>query len=155
MFLNDAKIRAAKPRAKRYALKDGDGLFLEIPPEGKKRWRFRYRFQGKDNELSLGLYPDVPLRGFKHASGAWLKGARDIRDEYRQLLAAGVNPSAQRKAVKVPTLATHPFRLVAEEFSTCHSSALSTSFWSVNRCLRTRRLYAREIGENPFMFRKF
>lgn len=81
MFLNDAKIRAAKPRAKRYALKDGDGLFLEIPPEGKKRWRFRYRFQGKDNELSLGLYPDVPLRGFKHTSGAWIKGARDIRDE--------------------------------------------------------------------------
>ena len=37
----------------------------------------------------------------------------------------------------------------------CHSSALSTSFWSVNRCLRTRRLYVREIGENPFMFRKF
>ena len=116
MFLNDAKIRAAKPRVKRYALKDGDGLFLEIPPEGKKRWRFRYAFQGKDNELSLGLYPDVPLRGCKHASGVWIKGARDIRDEYRQLLAAGIDPSAQRKAVKAPTLVTHPFQSIAEEW---------------------------------------
>lgn len=37
-------IERAKPRDKLYKLSDGLGLFLHIQPNGRKQWRFRYRF---------------------------------------------------------------------------------------------------------------
>lgn len=121
MLLTDTAIRSAKSKSTRYALRDGEGLFLEVPPKGKKRWRFRYIFGGKENELSLGLYPDVPLRGYKHESGHYLPGARDLRDEQRRLLAAGLDPSAVRKAAKAPpepVRPVHTFREVALDWHT-------------------------------------
>ena len=87
MPLTDTTIRNAKPAAKPRRLADGGGLTLSIRPNGTKAWRLRYRFHGKEQQLSLGIYPDVSLQE-----------ARRRRDEARQLLARGVNPSAARKA---------------------------------------------------------
>ena len=56
---------------------------------GGKWWRLKYRFDGKEKRLSLGVYPDVGL-----------KDARERRDECRRLLANSVDPSENRKAVK-------------------------------------------------------
>ena len=36
-------------------------MYLEVAPSGGKWWRFKYRFEGKEKRLSLGVYPDVPL----------------------------------------------------------------------------------------------
>lgn len=116
MHLTDTAIRNAKPKDKRYPLRDGNGLSLEVPPTGPKRWRFRYTFQKKENEISLGLYPDVRLAGYKHESGVYIKGARDLRDEYRALLASGIDPSASRKAAKTPPKAPDTFQAVAIEW---------------------------------------
>lgn len=55
--LTDAEIKSAKPGTKIHKLHDGQGLLLEIPPKGQKRWRFRYKFEGKELEISLGTYP--------------------------------------------------------------------------------------------------
>ena len=52
----------------------------------EKWWRYRYRFGGKPNRISLGVYPDVGL-----------KDAREKHAEARKLLAAGVDPSEERK----------------------------------------------------------
>lgn len=49
-------------------------------------WRFRYRHAGRESMVSLGAYPDVPL-----------KDARERREEARRVLPAGVDPAAQRK----------------------------------------------------------
>lgn len=76
----------AKPEAKPYTLNAGNGLFLEVMPNGSKRWRLRYFFEGKEKMLSMGLYPDVGLQA-----------ATAARDAARQLLAQGINPSEQRK----------------------------------------------------------
>ena len=65
------------------------GYFLLVNPKGKKWWRFKYRFQGKEKLLSLGVYPDVSL-----------KKARNRRDEMRKLLVDGIDPGQQRKAMK-------------------------------------------------------
>ena len=48
-MLTDKVITQAKPKEKLYRLSDniGNGLSLEVSPEGGKRWRFRYRFHGK------------------------------------------------------------------------------------------------------------
>lgn len=103
-MLTDTQIKKAKPSEKR-KLYDERGLYLEVraTAEGKtsKWWRFKYRFDGKEKLLSLGTYPDVPLAGrwideAKRERGdrsGYLKGARDLRDEARELVAQGTDPS--------------------------------------------------------------
>ncbi|MHB1605799.1 MAG: Arm DNA-binding domain-containing protein [Leptospirales bacterium] len=58
MTLTEALIRKAKPREKPYKLSAGKGLSLLVNPTGSLWWRFRYRFGGKQNLLSLGAYSD-------------------------------------------------------------------------------------------------
>jgi Arm DNA-binding domain len=41
MPLTDTSIKNAKPRAKKYKMFDGDGLFLEVQPTGAKYWRMK------------------------------------------------------------------------------------------------------------------
>ena len=55
-MLTEKQISQAKPKDKLYRLSDGTGnsLSLEIAPSGGKRWRFRYRFNGKAKMISLG-----------------------------------------------------------------------------------------------------
>lgn len=90
MALSDVKVRSAKPEAKAYKLTDGDGMVLLVHPNGSKYWRLRYRFGGKEKMLALGKYPEVSLAD-----------ARVRRDEARKLLANGVDPSENKKVVKV------------------------------------------------------
>ena len=90
MALSDVKVRSAKSEAKAYKLTDGEGMVLLVHPNGSKYWRLRYRFGGKEKMLALGKYPDVSLAD-----------ARARRDEARKLLANGVDPSENKKAVKV------------------------------------------------------
>ena len=90
MPLTDLEIRRAKPAEKTYTKADGNGLSLQIEPNGSKGWRFRYRFEGKAKMLSLGTYPKVSL-----------SEARRRRDEAQDLLATGINPSDSRKEKKL------------------------------------------------------
>jgi hypothetical protein len=46
-------------RARRAKLFDGGGLYVEVTPAGGRWWRWKYRFAGKENRLSFGVYPDV------------------------------------------------------------------------------------------------
>ena len=87
MPLSDTAIRNAKPGSKAKRMFDGGGLYLEIAASGGKWWRFKYRFNGKEKRLSLGVYPDVSL-----------KDARNRRGEARKLLDNEVDPSEHRKA---------------------------------------------------------
>lgn len=90
MSLTDLEIRRAKPADKTYTKSDGNGLSLQIEPNGAKGWRFRYRFEGKAKLLSLGTYPKVSL-----------SEARKKRDEAQDLLNSGINPSDSRKEKKL------------------------------------------------------
>lgn len=91
--LTDKAIKAALKGAvqggKPIKVSDGAGLHLEARPTGSGWWRMRYRFDGKEGMLSLGVYPDVSLAA-----------ARERRNEVREQVAAGVDPSASRKADK-------------------------------------------------------
>src|SRR4029077_2869414 len=79
----------------------------EISPTGGKWWRLKYRFDGREKRLSLGVYPDVSL-----------KDARDRRDASRKLLADGIDPSENRKAMKSARAdrAANSFEVVAREW---------------------------------------
>ncbi len=113
MPLTDTAIRRAKPEAKPRKLFDERGLFLLLSQNGGKWWRFKYRFGGKEKQLSLGVYPDVSL-----------KDARDRRDEARKLVANGIDPSDKRKAQKAMQdgVAGNSFEVVAREWYSKHST---------------------------------
>ncbi|CDH30774.1 Putative prophage P4 integrase (fragment) [Xenorhabdus bovienii str. Intermedium] len=108
MALSDVKIRKAKPEAKSYKLTDGDGMVLLVHPNGSKYWWLRYRFGGKEKMLALGKYPEMSL-----------VDARVRRDEARKQLANGVDPSENKKVVKVEQQQEAiTFEVVARELHT-------------------------------------
>lgn len=106
--LTDSAIKAAKPKDKSYKLTDGQGLYLEVMPNGSRLWRLKYRYAGKEKRLALGAYPALTL----------LK-ARQRRDEARQLLANEIDPGEQKKADKQAQQAKgFTFEVLAREWYT-------------------------------------
>lgn len=83
MALTDAAIKQAKPQANDYWLSDERGLRLLVKVNGAKYWRLKYRHDGKQKTLALGIYPSVSL-----------KQVRDKVSEAKRLLAEGQDPSA-------------------------------------------------------------
>ena len=108
MPLSDTAIKAAKPKAdKAYKLPDEKGMYLLINPNGSKYFRLKYRFDGKEKVLALGVYPETSL-----------KKAREKRDAARILLADSIDPGENRKAVKSSKAesATNSFEVIAREW---------------------------------------
>jgi integrase len=75
---------------------DGRGLSLDILPSGKMSWLYRYCLDGKYGKVSLGHYPDLPLRT-----------ARERRDELAGKVAKGESPAMEKKLARVG-LTTNP-----------------------------------------------
>lgn len=74
MSLTDTAIRNSKPKDKPLRLSDERGLYLLINPNGSRWWRFDYRFQGIRKTLSMGVYPDVPLKlAIRLSSFRWFR----------------------------------------------------------------------------------
>ncbi len=69
---------------------DGKGLFLLVKAAGYKWWRFRYRFDGKEKLLSLGVYPEITLRE-----------ARRKRLVHRRMVANGIDPAIIKKSIRL------------------------------------------------------
>ncbi|WP_288648738.1 tyrosine-type recombinase/integrase [uncultured Klebsiella sp.] len=88
-MLTVKQIEAAKPTDKSYRLADSGGLFLFVPPSGKKVWRMRYRFEGREKTLVIGPYPEIPLTE-----------ARAKQSEAKMKLLSGVDPAEQKQAIK-------------------------------------------------------
>jgi len=101
--LSEMKIRAARPRERAYKLFDERGLFMLVTPTGGRLWRFRYRLGGVEKLLTLGAYPDVPL-----------KRAREKREDARKLVADGIDPNVKRRAEK--SAHANTFEAIADEW---------------------------------------
>ena len=118
MPLTDVTVRTAKPRDKPYKLSDSGGLYVEVTPAGGKRWRWKYRIEGREKLLSMGVYPDVPL-----------VLARVRRDDARKLLANGVDPSVHRQATKLAQAegSANSFEVIGREWFAKHQSGWAIS----------------------------
>lgn len=128
-LLSDAKVRAAKPEARAARqgrgkaleaptpeqlqiaprltkLSDGGGLMLWVEPTGARRWRFAYRFGGKQKSLAFGSYPEVSLAE-----------AREDRDSARKMLARGIDPSENKRATRaaLAIARTNTFEAIGKE----------------------------------------
>ncbi len=79
MKLNARQVETAKPKEKPYKMADGGGLYLLVKTNGSRYWRLKYRIDGKEKLLALGVYPDVSLAD-----------ARAKRDDARKGIAGGM-----------------------------------------------------------------
>lgn len=97
MALTDTACRNATcPEGKaRARFTDGAGLYLEVAPNGSKRWFWKYIFGGKEKRLALGKYGTVGT------GGTTLKAAREARDAARRLHAQGIDPVQRRRVDKL------------------------------------------------------
>jgi hypothetical protein len=107
MPLTAIQVKSAKATDKPTKLSDGGGLFLLVQPNGAKYWRLAYRFAGKQKTLALGTYPDITLLN-----------ARERRDDARKLLAGGIDPGENKKAIKAAGAirASNSFEVIAREW---------------------------------------
>ena len=89
LIKSERTIGLLKTGAKR--LSDGGGLYL-LPFAGSDThyWRLDYSFEGRRKTLSLGLHPHVSLAM-----------ARKRVSEARTVLAAGLDPTNERRNTKV------------------------------------------------------
>jgi len=103
MALTDLKSKTAKPKNKPYKLFDAEGLYLYVPPSGRKVWRFKYRFNGKECLVTIGKFPNKKL-----------KEARKARNQYLLMLDEGKNPAEVKRLKKNPEGMS--FKEVAQEW---------------------------------------
>lgn len=139
MALTDTMIRNAKHGPKPIKLADERGLFLLLQPSGGKLWRLKYRVAGKEKKLSLGTYPDVPL-----------KEARKRRDEARNLIASGTDPAIVKRldadAAKIGIANT--FKSVADEYI-AKSEKEGRAAVTIGKTRWLLSLMDRDIGQRP------
>ncbi len=77
--LNPAKVAAATAPNKPRKLSDGGGLYLLVTPKRKdgkpvKRWRYKYRINGREGLYTLGVMPEIGLADARriHRAARWL-----------------------------------------------------------------------------------
>jgi integrase len=132
-MLTDAECRNATcpPEKTRARLADAGGLYLEVSPNGSKRWFWKYRAEGKEKRLALGSYPSTGP-----------KDARAARDAAKAQKTGGNDPIKARKAEKIK--AANPegdtFKAVALEWY-----GLQTPNWSASHATRTLRNLEKDL----------
>lgn len=89
MKLTAKAVSAAKSQSKPYKLYDGEGLYLLIAVNGSRYWRFKYRFDGKEKHLAVGVYPEVSLAQ-----------ARSVSREAKVNISKGVDPADEKRQKK-------------------------------------------------------
>lgn len=119
MPLTDIFLRNVKGREKPWKQADGGGLFILVKPDGKRYWRFSYRFAGKQKTLAIGVYPGVSLAD-----------ARAERDRAKDHLRQGIDPGDARKREKMEILQAEElsFETVAREWHENKKHALTPRY---------------------------
>src|SRR5690606_734967 len=112
----------------RYMISDGNGLYIEVMPSGKKYWRLRYWLNKKEYKKSLGPYPEISL-----------KEARDLRDQIkRSIVRTGQ-----------PVVATNTFEAVANEWREKKLLPIRTPRHIETVTSRLRRFVFPHSGQKP------
>jgi integrase len=80
---------------------DGEGLRIQVKPNGKKYWVLRFQLAGKRREMGLGAYPAIGL-----------KEARQKSSDRRRLLRDGIDPLQARDTERAVQLAAEQQRKI-------------------------------------------
>lgn len=127
----DCKNASCPPNKKRARLSDAGNLYLEITPNGAKRWFWKYWLNAKEKRLALGSYPEVSL-----------KAARLARDAAKAEKAAGVDPvlARQQEKMRQSLTADNSFKSVALEWY-----EKQKPHWSASHATRTLSWLERDL----------
>ena len=135
-MLSVKEFKEAYARDKEYTLRDSLGLSLLVRPNGTKRWKFRFRLDGKARTLDLGAFPDVSA-----------SAARRLRDVARGKVAHGIDP--QQRAVQVAKSVAPTFGEIADQWF----DQRRTHEWSPGHYDKRRAQYELHtrpaLGERP------
>ncbi|NCS66214.1 MAG: integrase [Hydrogenophilales bacterium CG03_land_8_20_14_0_80_62_28] len=128
-MLNDTQCRNTKPKDKPYKLKDSNGLYLEIKPNGVKAWRYRFELREdgkiKESVFAIGDYASAPSGETPEEAKARRDGrrftlaeARDERTKARALVKQGINPAQHRQLERIKRAQENAttFEAVAKEW---------------------------------------
>ncbi len=148
-MLTDTKIRNTKAGDKPVKLTDGLGLYLEVRPNGAKKWRYRYRLEGKENLFAMGDYAqpapgesEEQARERRAGRRFTLMEARAERERCRGLVKQGIHPSRQQRTERLrrSAEAANTFQAIAEVW------IKENSGWSENY----RRQIEQRLGGDAF-----
>ena len=124
-MLTDTQCRNAKAKERPYKLTDGNGLVLEVKPNGVKAWRYRFELNGKESMFAVGEYVTAPTGETPEEAEARRAGrcftlaeAREERAKARALVKQGINPAHARQLNKIRAQqdANNTFEVVAREW---------------------------------------
>ncbi|MDF3982886.1 tyrosine-type recombinase/integrase [Luteibacter sp. PPL554] len=125
------EVKNAKAEGKERRLYDTNGLYLTVTPGGRKWWRLKYTFEGRERRMGLGAYPEVSLQV-----------ARSLRDDARGMLRKGKDPQLESRRARSltgdPTWNT--FEAVATQFISSRSPK-----WTASYRLKLQRSLERDI----------
>lgn len=132
--LTDRQIRNTKPTDKKQTLSDGGGLALVVNPEtrgGTKYFVYNFRFNGKQQTLRLGKYPDIGLAE-----------AREKHQLARNDVVNGINPAfaKQREKEERKAAALNTFEHLSRQW---HAANLRR--WKENHAARVLRYLEAEV----------
>jgi integrase len=115
-MLTDRLCSSLKPKDnKPYKVSDSGGLYLFVSVTGTRSWRWKYRVHGKQQTLSLGIYPATKLGE-----------ARTARDDARKLLKSGIDPGAEKQKAKRAAIEQREHSL--EQFATSYHAEIQPDF---------------------------
>lgn len=100
---------------------DGDGLQLWVRHTGNKVWVSAYRWQGKQQSLTLGKYPVITLQQ-----------ARQRNLEIKQQINEGINPKDKKKEKTAEQDGSRLFDTIAQAWYADRKTFLATSTFSRN-----------------------
>ena len=100
---------------------DGDGLQLWVRHTGNKVWISAYRWQGKQQSLTLGKYPVITLQQ-----------ARQRNLEIKQLIHEGINPKEKKKEKLAEKDGSRVFDTIAQAWYADRKTFLASSTFSRN-----------------------
>lgn len=128
--LSDVQIRQFVKAGKPISGKsDGDGLTFTLSAAGTAAWVLRYRFGGRQKELTLGNYPDLTLAE-----------ARKLAAVKRVEVGQGADVAAKKRVEKIGRTQANSFRELAEDYMTRAAPSLSDRYR-----LETRRYLDKDI----------
>lgn len=118
-LLDDLKIKAAKPRAAEYTLRDGNGLFLLVHPNGGKYFHLRTTLHSKSKKIQLGTYPELSLS----------EAREQAREKRKQVKVDHIDPTLEGKLAKQRKAkdANNTFQKIAEEWLAIKQHTLAPS----------------------------
>ena len=98
---------------------DGNGLQLWVRYTGVKSWISAYRWQGKQQTLTIGTYPVMSLQN-----------ARQRNIEIKRLIADGINPKEDKKRQQSDNDGSRTFDTIAQRWHDDRKAHIATTTYS-------------------------